>query len=61
MIQNDKSISYTLSEGMRWTVWDNDITYFRFDVWPSDGGKVSTEQANKRAYSRRASTDVFET
>lgn len=61
MIQNDESISYKLSEGMRWTVFDNDITYFRFDVWPSDGGKVSTEPANKRAYSRRASTDVFET
>lgn len=57
-VSRGKSVEYDLSEGMGWLVRDRSITYFRFDVWPTDG-HASTEAANKSAYSRRSSTDVY--
>lgn len=59
-VKNGKTVKYELAEGMKhWYTFDDDVTYFRYDIWPSDG-YASTDKEAEAEYRRRASTDVYD-
>lgn len=56
-IKNNQWISRDLSDNMKWTTWDSDVTYFRTDISPRNG--LSSENKTFSAdYKRRASTNI---
>lgn len=56
-IRNYKSLTRDLSDGMKLSTWDKNITYFRYDVSPKSNG-LNTDKGACRGYNRRASTDI---
>ena len=58
-VKNYDKIDYDLSDGM-WFASDDDVTYFRFDIWPSTGGDSTVSSQEFKYYYRRASTDVYD-
>ena len=58
-VDNYDKIDYDLSDGM-FFAWDDDVTYFRYDIWPSTGGKSTVSSEEFKFYNRRASTDVYD-
>lgn len=56
-MKNNQWETRDLSEGMKLTTWDSDVTYFRTDIYPNDGYS-STKKVYSKEYKRRASTDI---
>lgn len=56
-VENNKRWERDLSDDMKWTTWDSDVTYFRVDVVPDNGSTTENKIFNKN-FNRRASTDI---
>lgn len=57
IIKNNDVVYRDLSDGMKLTTWDSDITYFRTDIYPYIK-KSTLNRVFKEEYKRRASTDI---
>lgn len=63
-LKNNEEKKRDLSDGMKWSTWDSDITYFRTDIYPWMSKVLnSVDKAKNNAYfsdvyKRRASTNI---
>lgn len=57
IVDNNDVVYRDLSDGMKLTTWDSDITYFRTDIYPRNGIS-SQNKVFETEYKRRASTDI---
>lgn len=56
-VDNNKRWERDLSDGMKWTTWDSDVTYFRVDIVPHNGS-TTENKIHEKYFIRRASTDI---
>lgn len=56
-LNNNEENKRDLSDGMKLSTWDSDVTYFRTDISPRNGDSSLNKTYNSY-YKRRASTDI---